>query len=204
MKAFLYFFVAALFIPLVNIAQYYEDMFPINDETQKITYSTIGEIKDKSQTKLYDLAKAWISSKILTEDNSLILDDKEAGKMIAKGGFRVEYVDKGLLSSCGLKYNLVYTIKVFIKENRYKCEITDLKFQKYKSGGYTGVYWGYGMYTGKARPDEVIEYDLEDYYPVEKKQSCKNSWENIFQDIDKEIKEITESLRIAMNEKDDW
>ena len=211
MKKLVLFIIALIFLPLVSISQKqrFVDIIPIDNESQKISYSTVVDVQDKSKTELYSSAKEWMLFRILKSGNTLILDDKYNGKIICQGSFKVHNY---------FQHNLLYTIKVSAKDGKYKCEISNFYFQSSTDSEYTGIYWGFGVYSSEVTPSYIVNEYLEDYFSpyytfkvIYKNGRYRssgtmglNSLIKTISDIDKEVKLIFGSLSAAMNEGGDW
>ncbi len=89
-----------------------------------IEYSKIVQVENKTKSEIYLLVKEWISDNHKSTKYVTDLDDKEAGSLIIK--------DLSFLSQkIGKKYyavNVNQTIKVEIKEGRFKVTITPSTF----------------------------------------------------------------------------
>lgn len=107
---------------------------PVDNETQKITYTEVVELPGVKKDDLYSRAKSWYVTATGGTKLALELEDKENGKLLGKvnnsvkvknppmGVFEVGYVN--------------YTITVICKDEKYKYTFTDFN---HESGGVKDV-----------------------------------------------------------------
>lgn len=88
-----------------------------------VIYSEVIQVDSVSKNELYSRAKIWFVKTYKSSKDVLQLDDKEDGKIIGKAVMK--YVPSFLSGSSATKGYINYTISVFVKEGRYKYEITD-------------------------------------------------------------------------------
>lgn len=93
---------------------------PIDEKTNKITYSEIKEIDSLSKSELYTKTLEWFAYKFTSSKDVIQLKDDIKKKVIGKGNFRIKYYTRDP--------NIYFTISVFLKDNRYKIVVTDLKY----------------------------------------------------------------------------
>lgn len=109
----LFFFL--LFIPLLTISQ---------------EYSEVIQVEGKSTDQLYSSAREWFALTFNSANDVLQMDDPVAGKLIGKGSIHLSesYVaGKGLTAvPITLEWYPSFTIKVEVREGRYKCDVTDI------------------------------------------------------------------------------
>lgn len=88
-----------------------------------LTFKSVVDIKDQTKDELYSKAKAWFV-KTYKDANSVIQeDDKESGKIIGKGA--IKYNPSALSGSDVIRGYINYTITVELKDNKYRCVVSD-------------------------------------------------------------------------------
>lgn len=119
-----------LFIPFISFAQ---------------EYSEVVEVSGKSIDQLYASAREWFALTFKSANNVLQMDDPISGILIGKGFEN--------FSESTLEWNLYFTIKVMVKDGKYKCEMFDF-FVTTKSSGET------------LRKDDKLSYftDQKDFF----------------------------------------
>lgn len=107
---------------------------PIDNDTKKITYSEVVYV-DSSANKqeLYARAREWFAKAYKSSNNVIQMDDKESGKIVGKALMQVYH------KALGANYNsgyINYTISVYVRDGRYRYEVTDFYHTgQYVSGG---------------------------------------------------------------------
>lgn len=102
------------FLPIISFAQ---------------EYSEVVELPGKTSEQLYSTAREWFAEMFNSANNVLQMDDPIAGKLIGKGTTHVSesYVTGGIASiPVTLDWYPNFTIKIYIKDGRYKYELTDI------------------------------------------------------------------------------
>ena len=106
--------------PLTKIVKENSENTDLSIEFSKVIYTdSVGK------TKLYVTINDWFATNFKSANDVIQMADKEAGIIIGKGNFSYYYEnDKTLFSNySGFTGYIEYTIKVYIKDNRYKVEI---------------------------------------------------------------------------------
>ncbi len=111
-----------LFFYLVSFAVFGQKL-PLDEETQKVTFTDVSEVPGLKQDEIYSKVKTWISSNFRSSKSVIDLDDKEGGKIIIKGNIDVGVVKDVMTSFDGGYYNFVMTI--LMKDGKYKVSATN-------------------------------------------------------------------------------
>lgn len=159
---------------------------PLDEKTGKITFTEVVTVDDSTATKdqLYSRAREWFARTFKSSQNVLQMDDKELGKLIGKGNFSII---PGLYLTDS---RVDFTLSIYLKDGRYKYELTDFNHVSYKSG-----------YSGGALEDE--------------KPNCgnfnmmKKGWIDVKEQAQSNANAIIADLKLTMNKKadiesDDW
>ncbi len=158
---------------------------------ESLTYTEVIETKNTSKAELYKRAKLWFVTTYNSANDVLQMDDNEEGILIGKG--IMKYKPNIFYGSDNTRGNIKYTIKVFLRENRYKYEITDFIHDPY---GRSSM----GLIT-------------TDEEPASTKKSGKKWRKKVWNDIKDQIKTYTDSLinnlkdgmaGAAGEKSDDW
>jgi hypothetical protein len=123
------------FFPLSGHSQFLSDSIPVN-ENGIVTYETVVE-QPGSKDQLYTKAKLWIADNFKSANNVIQADDKKEGFIVVKAFFPYTYEHffstkdkkKTEVSSYPLKRDAYFTIKFFLKDNKYKVIITDIELE---------------------------------------------------------------------------
>jgi hypothetical protein len=86
-----------------------------------LSFSKVIKTDSVGKNAIYVAVKDWLASTYKSAKDVIQMDDKEAGLLIGKGNF--EYSYGGLSYACYSGY-IDYSIKIQVKDNRYKVEVT--------------------------------------------------------------------------------
>lgn len=159
------------------------DILPMKNG--KVTYTGIVTVDSINKIKLYNNVKKWFIEQYRSAKDVIQLDDKENGEVIGKGFFETNwqytFVDER-------KVNVWHTVKIYLKDNKFKYEITNFTLKYYVEGS---------MYSAGKNVEEAIENFGKDRERNTKKY---------FAQVDAEVTSIISSLLNFMKAppKDDW
>lgn len=101
---------------------------PIDPETGNYKYEEVVEIDGFSQGYLYLKALEWIALNYNSANDVIQLKDKESGKIIAKGIFKIKYFSRNP--------SINHTIMIYTKDGRYKYVVTSLSYSDNKGDSF--------------------------------------------------------------------
>src|SRR5450830_1164209 len=101
-------------------------ILPLKDG--KVTYTDIIQLQGVSKNEIYNRAKHWFIDTFNSGKDVIQLDDKETGEVIGKGCFKAVWMINFYSSQ---SVNVWKTIKIQIKDGRYRYEITDFRMRNY-------------------------------------------------------------------------
>ncbi len=154
---------------------------PTDPDTHLVAYTGVVEVPGTTQAQLYSRAYEWVVKTYNSPKDVIQMHDKESGKTIVKASSkaRITKYDSG--------YNL-YTFSIYVKEGKYKYDVTDLRNEHIVlSGQYAGDY-SLGRFE-QAEPN------------IKTKQS-QRAWNNLRRNAEADIKALLASLQAAMTAKD--
>ncbi|MDZ4806788.1 MAG: DUF4468 domain-containing protein [Bacteroidota bacterium] len=186
----------ATFLLTVNAnAQKETPNLPIDTITKMITYTEVVNVDTSlSKQELYSRAREWFAKVYNSSQNVIQMDDKESGKIVGKALTQVYH--KALGSNYPSGY-INYTISIYLKDGRYKYEISNFH--------HTGQLVSAGR--------------IDDYGPCEemiktKKKTMGMSYQKTFNyyllQLDTKTNSLIEDLKASMsstalnNKKNDW
>jgi hypothetical protein len=160
---------------------------------EPLSFSAVVPVEGASQAELFNRAQAWFATTFNCGKCVIQTSDKEAGQIIGRGLF--EYESATFMSGEAIRGSVSYLVKVFVKEGRYKCEITDFTHQS----SALKYPMSFGLITNDERyPD--IRYCT--------KGICGKNWQKMKLDSEMHAKSLMESLSKAMSVpaagKADW
>jgi len=160
-----------------------------------LTYTEVVQVDSVSKDELYNRAKLWLATAYNRSSDVLQMEDKDAGQIIGKA--IIKYNPTVFSGSEQTKGTIKYTIKIFVKEGRYKYEITDFIHDPY--GNQYGKFSVGLITTAEECPNPK---------PMAKKWSNK-IWKDCKDQIESNVTPLISSLKQGMStqvesETDDW
>lgn len=182
MKALL--FLYALILPFANYCQ--NPILPLDNETGKIAYSDIIKFDSFAKDDIFIKANEWFVNVFNSADNVIQLNSKEDGVIIGKGFSKLTSKP----SAVYVTSKLYYTIKIEVKEGRYKYSIYDIYYLAYPD-----------VYNPSPSPltSEFLYgiYMKEDFTKTKFKGKSKLRYTYVI-DLDTEIRKIIMNLTSAI------
>lgn len=162
---------------------------------EPLTYTEVIKVDSVSKDELYNRAKLWLIYAFNSANHVIQYDNKEEGQIIGKA--IIKYDPKIFSASTQTEGNIKYTIKIFVREGRYKYEITDFIHDPYiENPGKAGM--------------GLITTSEECPNPRDLAKGWSNRvWKDIKTQIEDNIVPLTDSLKQGMikkteSESDDW
>jgi hypothetical protein len=156
-----------LLFPFEAYSQFFTDSISVN-ENGIVTYE---EVVEQSGTKdqLYTKAKLWIADNFKSAKNVIQTDDKEEGLIVIKALFNYSYQHyftstkkkRKEVETQTLDYpenrNANFTMKIFLKDNKYKFLITDIELEETVGRlVFSNYTWSQKHLTGMKEADTSI------------------------------------------------
>ena len=112
-----------LALVILSITSFSQDIVPVKDGN--IIYSGVVTIDSAKAGDLYSRAKNFLAHEYKSSKAVIQVDDKDGGQIVGKGNFSV-IINVGF----GIKADYVvdHTISIFVKDGKYKYEISELVF----------------------------------------------------------------------------
>jgi hypothetical protein len=154
-----------------------------------LSFTAVVQVEGVQKDELFARAQAWYATTFKCGKCVMQTADKEAGQIIGRGAF--EYTCATFLSRGVIDGWVTYTVKVFVKDGRYKYEITDF------------VHEGSRIVT-QFGPDGPFSFGLittDENYPEIKyctKDKCGKNWAKLKVDSEAAAKTLVASLAKAM------
>lgn len=165
-----------LFLPAITIAQKGKTKsFNILPEVDGVVvYSGVITVDSSlSKIELFNRAKIWFVNEYKSAKDVIQMEDKDAGVIMGKGIAEVSYVMNFMASNYA---NIYHTVKVYVKDGKFKYEITGLSGKFKSETGFT-------------------EIDIDNIVP----EWNKNRKEKIIVGTNTKMLSIVESLKSGMN-----
>lgn len=112
---------------------------------EAITHSKVVQVDSVNKAALFSMVHEWFASTYNSANDVIQMADKEAGTIIGKGLLRYSY---GKATYTCYEGTISYTIKVSVKDNRYKVELTNFIHTPDPGHGPCGL----GVITDQAPP----------------------------------------------------
>ncbi|HZY10887.1 MAG TPA: DUF4468 domain-containing protein [Bacteroidota bacterium] len=166
-----------IYINLSIAQQKLLDVLPFKDG--KVIYTEVVEVDSASSVQLYDRAKRWFVHTYNSSKDVIQLDDKEKGEIIGKGFFQDTWM---VTFYAGQNVNVWQTIRVQVKDFKYRYEITDFIMR---------------YYVSPSESTRGRDIDL----PVEEWNKGRDAnTQKFYLKIDDNVKALITSLKDAMNQ----
>jgi hypothetical protein len=157
-------------------------LLPIDSVTGKITYMEIVGVDSSLKTnELFNNAREWFAKTYISSNEVIQLEDKEQGVIIGKGIIPVYYKYMGNNTQDGY---MNYTISVYLKDGRYKYELTDFSHEPHLIGGNN-----YGS------AEEMLNTNKVGYQKI---------LNNMLNQMNIKVNEVIKSLKLAMGKKNSF
>lgn len=181
-----------LLLPFVSIAQLpLQKALPIDSLTKTVAYRRVASVDSTGKDELYSRSKMWIA-KYYTSTDVVQVDDKENGVIFIKSKFD--------LPSNQFDGYIQHSLRISLKDGRYKVEFTDLVF-----------YWWVPFNAYVPGSPYWSHYTLEQCYPIDnllsKGKMHKKMVIEATNEMDSIIKELISTLDTGMRlplQTSDW
>ena len=183
-----YILTVLIFIPTLCVGQLIDEL--PRDDNGNLYYSETEKVDGINSKELFIRAKQFYVNNFKSAKDVIQMDDKEAGIIIGKGlsqyYIKIVGVDNG-------PHQLWYTIKIQVKDGRYKYEIYDFFLSGLESA-----------------QKERVESQFNKTSYFKKNGQPKDIYEKMKNGMTGEIAELIRSIKDAMNKKkgtdkkDDW
>lgn len=168
---------------------------PTDSLTGKILYSGIVYVDSLvNKQELFSRTREWFAKIYNSSTDVIQMEDKESGKIIGKAKMQVTHIYLKRQQPGGY---INYTISLYIKDGRYKYEITDF----YHTGQYVGAFL-----IPDAGACEKIQNEKKGFGAL----SYKKSFELYLYQMDEKVKGLIISLKESLsakstnNKKNEW
>lgn len=104
-------------------------------------YTEVVQVEGKTAQQLYTSAREWFAKTFVSANDVIQMEDPTSGKIIGKGSNHIAegyVVGKGIATIfTTMDWYPNYTLKIEVKDGRYKYELTDIKIKSIDSFGNT-------------------------------------------------------------------
>ena len=151
----------------------------------RVTYTGVVQVDSIPKDELYKRAKRWFVDTYNSGKDVIQLDDKENSEIIGKGFFEELWM---VTFYGGTKVNVWQTIKIQMKDGRYRYEITDFRMKYFVSGS---------QYSSSSNVDVAFE---------EWNKGRDTNNQKFYPKVDAHVNALIESLKKTMTTKakNDW
>ncbi|MFD2961393.1 MULTISPECIES: DUF4468 domain-containing protein [Olivibacter] len=204
MKKYLF---TILLLPLISKSQ----VLPLDEKTGKISYSEIVQ-QTATKDELYSRAKIWLARTFNSAQDVVQSEDKEGGHIVAKGITTYTFISKYKKIATPVDIQMHFTLFLDFKDGRYRYNFTDMHTESRLQGReIKAAAEDLAKEVTQEMIDEQIAY-LKSVTLIGKKGieetivMMKDAQIQHRENIDKNIKNLSESLKAALaeNTADDW
>jgi hypothetical protein len=178
-------------------------------------YTEVVEMPGKTAGQLYNTAREWFAKSFITADNTLLMDDRIAGKIIAKGSIHItESYLPGEFASVPvlIEWYPNFTIIVSFKDGKYKNEITDISITTgvgENSSGTTKPFKEYldklDFYKERSDPEWFINKEKIGKAAAFRSAQPNKATYNLISKTETEMKDLLAKLQSEMKKaEDNW
>lgn len=98
----------------------------LDETTDRIIFSEVVQVEGVNADQLYSRARQWFAETYKSSESVLDLQDATNHKLIGKAWSQI-YIEGYMAMTVPIK--MWYTIKLFMKDGRYKYDITDIYYE---------------------------------------------------------------------------
>lgn len=172
------------FAPIIAIAQ-----------TPIIFTEVVKVDSNITKDELYKRARLWYADAFKNSKEVLQISDKESGELVGKALF--SYYSNYFTGSGATIGSVKYTIKIYVKNGRYKYEITDFVHEAYRTNERP-------KNIGLIMSDTFVHLGF-----IGGKSIDKKIWNELKEDCDEEARVLISNLKEYMNKptassSNDW
>lgn len=111
-----------------------------NKGQEVFTFTDVVKIDSISKNELYNRAKLWFATTFNSSKDVLQIEDKDSGQLVGNSLFK--YSPTVFNASARTVGNIKFTIKIFVKDGRYKYEFTNFIHESNSYSAYGGLDFG--------------------------------------------------------------
>ncbi len=160
--------------------------WPIDEKTGKILYTDVINTDSIKKEEVYSIIKEWIAKTFVDSREVIELDDKESGKILGTGLFKVH------LPSGAFAGYVRYDIYFIIKDNRFKYEISNF------------IHDTYGTLQGIGSGGDLLNEKPVCGYFFLTKRYWAGIKEETYINTNSLIIDLQTFVMSSLNKKDDW
>jgi len=160
----------------------------VSNGQEALTFSKVIQTDSVGKTKLFTTINEWFASTYNSAKDVIQVADKEAGLIVGNGSMNYTY---GKIAYRCYEGQVTYTIKVYVKDNRYKVELTN---------------FNHTVNTGNAPSCSLGPVSTSEVYATSgmSKSYHNNVWGDIKEKAQQYSMQIFDSLEKKTKSKDDW
>lgn len=152
-----------------------------------VSFEKVIKTDSVDKVKLFSTINDWFATTYNSAQDVIQMIDKEAGTIIGKGSMKYFYGNNSSYNG-----NINYTIKIYIKDNRYKVILSDFN--------HTGLSFNLGLITSA---DIYTDKGMYKNYHNKAWSDIKSKIEKYSNDVFNSLENKTKSIN-DKNKGDDW
>jgi hypothetical protein len=151
---------------MTTVSSVTEPTLPVDTATSKVLFTGVVDIQGITKGELFDRFSVWFAKTYVSSKEVIQLQSRESGTIIGKGAIPVTVTFPPLGLVAGLygetPYGVVYyTISVYMKDEKYKYEITDFIHEGNVKGTDVSMGRIEGWRQSKIGPDAQKEIRIQ-------------------------------------------
>ena len=183
-----------------------------NSELEEFKYTDVIQVEDILKEQLYDAILDWTILKLKTEGQTIQINDKEIGRIVARGeleSFGLGLSDNkervGIFMQNYRKYTYPFLLDVKLRDGRFKYDLKIISYQLDMTLNITDPFFTGEISSNKTEIQEVPFSNMSfNAYTINDKLSGVDHYSN----VDAAVKNLLEDLKLYISTKDfneeDW
>lgn len=175
---------------------------------EPLTFTEVVQVEGASKDELFNRAQAWFATAFKCGKCSVQTQDKEGGQIIGNGAF--QYESATFMASAPINGWVRYVVKIFVKDGRYKYEISSFVHEGSSSNQAANVHTGAMPYSGVNFG--LVTTDEEAPECAKTMQTSKGirakNWAKLKTEAEREAKSLvatmTEAMKRPASGSQDW
>jgi hypothetical protein len=183
-----------------------------NSELEEFKYTDVIQVEDILKEQLYDAILDWTILKLKTEGQTIQINDKEVGRIVARGelkSFGLGLSDNkekvGIFIQNYRQYTYPFLLDVKLRDGRFKYDLKIISYQLDMTLNITDPFFTGEISSNTTEVREVPFSNMSfNAYTINDKLSGVDHYSN----VDAAVKNLLEDLKLYISTKDfneeDW
>lgn len=173
---------------------------PYDENTKKVTFTDVVEVSNTNKEKLFSLVKSELTLLLKNNKMTTLIDDSELGRLIVQGTYEL-VIKKGANNTF---YNVIFTLLVDFKDNKFKYLLTDYYLYNAEEPLYKSksIEWIDGVSTSNLKENKIKLYPFEIFFSNDNNRDDNRKIFPSFKNVNSEL--INNIKKISGIDNSDW